>query len=148
MVACFLAKLIHRMRTMEEAMGAFNLTNLLGSDVKIVKCEVNKEPINVMSGNIRYPYTLMTAYNGKKWDEFSGFILEIEFNGAKYHVDLNKDHYFYGDKYQYPGDGSDVDFILFGTNTAGRQVQLRLAYCKSNDAYLTASNDYKYMDKT
>lgn len=147
MAAVFFAKLIHRIRIMEEAMGALNLTNLLGGEVKVTKCQVNDEKINLMSGFIRYPNTYMTTYNTKKWDDFSKFVLTIQFNGIEYHIDLNKDHYFRGDKYQYPGDGSDVDFILFGTNTTGLQVQLRLAYCEANDAYITASNDYKYMDK-
>lgn len=128
-------------------MGAFNLTNLLGGEIKIKKCEINNEKITIAREILRYPNTLMATYNEKKWSDFSDFILEIEFNGSMYCIDLNKDHYFYGDEYHYPGDGSDVDFILFGTNTTGTQVQLRLAYCKSDDAYLTASNDYKYMDK-
>lgn len=144
----FLAKLTHRIRILEEAMGAFNLTNLLGSEIKVTKCEVNNEKIAAAHGKIKYPNTLMASYNAKKWSDFSDFILEIEFNGSEYHINLNKDHYFYGGEYHYPGEGADVDIVLFGTNTAGLQVQLRLAYCKNGDALLTGSDDYKYMDKT
>lgn len=148
MRACFLAKLTHRIQTMEEAMGVFNLTNLLGNEVKVTKCEVNAENITMFSGKIKYPQTCVSTYNGKKWDDFSSFILDIEFNGNNYHINLNKDHYFYGDKYHYPGEGSDVNIVLFGTNPTGLQVELRLAYCESGASDLTASNDYKYMDKT
>lgn len=128
-------------------MGAFNLTNLLGSEIKIIKCEVNKDKIPAFQGKLKYPNTLISSYNAKKWGDFSEFILDIEFNGISYHVNLNKDHYFYGNEYRYPGDESDVDIILFGTNATGSQIQLRLAYCKNGDNLLMASDDYKYMDK-
>lgn len=144
----FLAKLTHRIRILEEAMGAFNLTNLLGSEIKVKKCEINQEKIAATQVKIKYPNTLIASYNGKKWNEFSGFILDIEFNGNEYHINLNKDHYFYGGEYHYPGEGSDIDIILFGTNTSGTQIQLRLAYCKNSGDLLIASDDYKYMDKT
>lgn len=129
-------------------MGAFNLTNLLGNEIKVKKCEINNQKVDIGAGKIKYPHTLMTTYNGKKWNEFSGLIIDIEFNGNEYHINLNKDHYFYGGEYHYPGEGSDIGIVFFGTNTTGLQVQLRLAYCKSADRLVTASNDYKYMDKT
>lgn len=128
-------------------MGSVNLTNLVGSTITILEYEINKYKMPLSSKNINFPNTLFTFYNEKKWDEFSDIIIKIQFNGAEYKVDLNKDHYFKGDGFQYPGEGSDIDIIFFGTNESGSQIQLRLAYRGDLANYLKSTDDYKYMDK-
>lgn len=128
-------------------MGSVNLTNLVGSTITILEYEINKYKMPLGSKNINFPNTLFTFYNEKKWDEFSDIIIKIQFNGAEYKVDLNKDHYFKGDGFQYPGEGSDIDIIFFGTNESGSQIQLRLAYRGDLANYLKSTDDYKYMDK-
>lgn len=128
-------------------MGAVNLTNLTGGTVTLDKFSINKTSIGGGVNNIKYPNTVMLHYNEKKCSEFSSLIIEVTLNNSKYKIDLNKDHYFYGNAYQYPGEESDIDIVMFGTNNSGSQIQLRLSYCQEETYYLTASSDYKYMDK-
>ncbi len=128
-------------------MGAVNLTNLVGKGISINNFSINDTAITGALNHLRFGQTFLATYNEKPGSQFSSLKLVLLMNGNTYHVDLNRDHYFGGGDYHYPGDDSDVSYALFGTNDSGSQIQLRLVYGKIGSDHLIYSNDSKYLDK-
>lgn len=128
-------------------MGAVNITNVVGLKVTINSFVINGTKI--FSGIASLPFGRMyaTQYNAKPWSQFQGMVMEITLDNCKYKVDLNKDHYFGGGDFHYPGDGSEVSYVLLGANSDATQIQMRLAYGQAGANRLLYSNDAKYLDR-
>jgi len=128
-------------------MGAVNITNVAGQQVAVNNFTINGTQICQNGTALNDGTTLPGFYSGKSWTDFSGLNLDITLNGATYHVNLNKGHYFGGNDFHYPGDGSDVNFVLLGTNTQGTAIQFRLTYRQTGAATLLYSDDSKNLDR-
>ena len=89
-------------------------------------------------------------YNEKYYNNFDRMILEIKIDKKYYKVDLNKDHYFSGGEFHYPGKGAQVNYMLFGINSDKTKVEMCLTYGEyfggAGAKRLLYSNDKKYLD--
>ncbi len=128
-------------------MGMVNLTNLAGRGITINSFSINNTKVIGSLSHVRFGQTFMATYNDKPGSEFSSLKLVIVMDSVTYHIDLNKDHYFGGGDYHYPGNDSDVSYTLFGTNDSGSQIQFRLVYGKIGGDHLIYTNDAKYLDR-
>lgn len=128
-------------------MGMVNLTNLVAKGLSINDFSINGTKIMGSLAHLRFGQTFMASYSEKLGSEFSSLNLVLVMNGNTYHVNLNKDHYFGGGDYHYPGSDSEVSYALFGTNDSASQIQFRLSYGKAESDHLMYSNDSKYLDK-
>ncbi|MFD1626479.1 hypothetical protein ACFSBS_17705 [Azospirillum griseum] len=124
-----------------------NLTNLAGKGISINSFSINGTEITGNLKHLRFGQTFMASYNDKPGSQFTSLKLVLVMSGVTYHIDLNKDHYFGGGEYHYPGDDSDVSYTLFGTNDSGSQMQFRLVYGKGGSDRLIYTNDTKYLDR-
>ena len=126
-----------------------NLTNITGQDITIANFSVNNKQLCANGTLILSGATFPFYYDekGKGWNDFSDLTLEVTLNGNPYHVNLNRDHYFGGNDFHYPGAGSDVNYVLLGTNSSGSQIQFRLAYRQAGAATFLYSSDSKVLDK-
>jgi len=122
-----------------------HLTNLTGQPVTIVNFLINNTPVQLMQEGSGLMFS--ATYSDKNWDSFTGMILSIKSDSGTYNVDLNRDHYFNADNFRYPGAGSDVNYILEGTNNAASQVLLRLVYRQLAAPVYIYSGDSKMLDK-
>ncbi|WP_144428200.1 hypothetical protein [Azospirillum thiophilum] len=134
-------------------MGVINVTNVCGRKIEIINLEINgTKLIDSSFSDIRKKVkisdtaTFSGFYDEKNWDDFSSFQMKLDYIGKKYYVNLNRDHFFYGSNYRYPGWGSESNFIISGIGDGDKNIQLNLCYGKSGDFSLTYSNDFKYLD--
>lgn len=129
------------------------ITNTTSRSLMFLNLTINKktvfgycEPKKIACGN-----TLKFIYNKKNWDEFSDIEIWVKIKDTSYAVDLNKDHYFGGGDFHYPGNGSHVNYVLSGMENNNSKIKLGLAYGESfagiGPKRLIYSNDAKYMDK-
>lgn len=128
------------------------ITNMAGRNVEITNLKVNNTYL-VASANPRHIALCSfykTTYNEMNWEKFERIIMDIKMGEKSYHIDLNKDHYFGGGDFHYPGKGSQVNFMLFGVNADRNKIELCLTYGEYfNDTgakRLLYSNDKKYLD--
>lgn len=134
-------------------MGTINVTNVCGRTVEIINLEINgKKLIDSSFEDIRKrakvsdTFTFSGFYDEKNWDDFSVFQMKLNYMDKTYYINLNRDHFFYGSSYRYPGWGSESNFIISGIGDGNNKIQLNLSYGKSGDFSLTYSNDFKYLD--
>lgn len=128
------------------------ITNMAGRHIKITHLRINNAEL-IRSVNAQ-PLALTTTfgllYKTKSWDSFERIILEVSIYSKEYSVDLNKDHYFGGGDFHYPGKGSQVNFMLFGVNSDKTKIQLCLTYGEyfgeTGAKRLLYSNDKKYLN--
>lgn len=130
-------------------MGAVTLTNLTGATVTVNNFTVNKTPI-VQNGTLLSEGTTGSYFYGDKASkDFQDLNLDVVLNGATYHVNLNRDHYFGGGDFHYPGNGADVAYVLLGTDSSASSIRFLLAYRQANAATLLYSTDTsKSLDRT
>jgi hypothetical protein len=72
--------------------------------------------------------------------------LDIDLNNRSYHINLNRDHYFGGGDFHYPGDGSDVNYVLMGLNRGGNKVYMMQVYCQEGADHFLFDADSKVLD--
>ncbi|PGH53998.1 hypothetical protein CRT60_29655 [Azospirillum palustre] len=85
-------------------------------------------------------------YRLTDWKNFSGFIIEVEKGSVSYRANLNKDHYFGGGDYRYPGSGAKVRYILSGLSPDNKKIQMNYAYNSPDLEKYKYSDDLKYLD--
>lgn len=128
-------------------MGQVNLTNITGFTVKISKFTINKETVDIATDtNIPSGTTCEGKYDGKLWSAYDGMIMDIILNGQSYSIDLNRDHYFGGENFRYPGDGSDINYVLMGLSHEGKEVCMMQVYRQEGADRFLFDNDYKTFD--
>lgn len=128
------------------------ITNMAGRHIKITRFKING--MEFIPRNDPQPIPVTTTfgflYKDKSWDKFERMILDIAIYNKQYSVDLNRDHYFGGGDFHYPGKGSQVNFMLFGVNTEATKIELCLTYGEyfgdTGAKRLLYSNDKKYLD--
>lgn len=129
------------------------ITNAASSTALITSLSINGtemipvyHPQHIVCGNY-----YQTNYEEKNWENFDRIILKIKIDETVYAVDLNKDHYFGGGDFHYPGKGSQVNFLLYGATADHSQIKFCLAYGENFNSTgakrLRYSNDTKYLDK-
>lgn len=128
------------------------ITNMAGRHTEITYLKINDTEL--VNSTAPYNMTLGAAYkaiyNEKYWDRFERIIINIKMDNISYHIDLNKDHYFGGGDFHYPGKGSQVNFMLFGVNPDRSKIELCLTYGEyfsdTGAKRLLYSNDVKYLN--
>ncbi|CAM2065421.1 hypothetical protein SCOR_08575 [Sulfidibacter corallicola] len=126
-------------------MGQVNLTNITGGAISVNQFEVNGTSVG--TGSVGEGFTLFKNYDDVNWDDFENFQLSINVStGSTYRVNLSRNHFFGGGDFHYPGEGSDVNFILTGKNGSG-DLTLKLAYRQAGATFFTNDNDAKGMNK-
>ncbi|WP_146191545.1 hypothetical protein [Azospirillum humicireducens] len=141
-------------------MGSLSFTNVCGSAIGISYLKINDTILIEKSKPSEYPEvknkileipdknSTIFSYDNKSWNDFSRIWLSIEVGGDTYSIDLNRDHYFYGGDYRYPGEGSAIVYIFSGFSEDNSMVQLSQGYAKAGDNNMFYSNDLKYLNKT
>ncbi|WP_372398901.1 hypothetical protein ABMY26_19880 [Azospirillum sp. HJ39] len=141
-------------------MGSLSFTNAGGSAVSITYLKINDTVLIKKNNSPDYPdvkiknisisdkNSLVINYDQKNWKDFERFWLSIEVDGISYAVDLNRDHYFFGGDYRYPGEGSAIVYFFSGFNENKSMVQLNQVYGKAGDNNLTYCSDFKYLNQT
>lgn len=122
-------------------MGAVTLTNLTGATVSLNNFTINDTQITNNGAQIAPGATGSYFYSNKAWNSFEDINLDVVLNGSVYHVNLNRSHYFGGGDFHYPGDGSDVAYVLLGTNSSASSIGFMLAYRQTGAATLLYSSD-------
>lgn len=138
----------------QPAAPAYNvfITNMAGRSINISHFKINNTELIFPSSPFRMtigePYSAL--YNEKYYNNFERMILEVKIDQKTYKVDLNKDHYFGGGDFHYPGKGAQVNYMLFGVNSDQTKIQFCLAYGEyfgdTGAKRLLYSNDTKYLD--
>lgn len=141
-------------------MGSLSFTNACGSAIGISYLKINDTILIEKNKPSEYPEvknklfgmsdkkSIIVSYDKKSWSDFSRIWLSVEIDGDTYSIDLNKDHYFYGGDYRYPGEGSAIVYIFSGFSEDKSVVQLGQAYAKAGDNTMFYSDDLKYLKKT
>jgi hypothetical protein len=127
-------------------MGQVYLTNVTGADVTVATFSINSQTL-VTDQPLSFATTLKSAYDGKGWNEYQDMILQVKMLDVNYRVDLNRDHYFGGGDYHYPGRGSDVDFILQGVDSQLTSIRFLLTYRQAGAQTLIYSTDSKNLNQ-
>lgn len=128
-------------------MGAVTLTNLTGATVSVNNFTINTVQIAANGTSLPLGATGSYFYNGKSWNDFDDLNLDVVLNGGSYHVNLNRGHYFGGGDFHYPGNGSDVSYVLLGTDSSSSSIRFLLAYRQAGAATLLYSTDSKSLDR-
>ncbi|MBR9973258.1 hypothetical protein [Magnetospirillum sulfuroxidans] len=128
-------------------MGAVTLTNLTGATVSVNNFTINTVQITANGTPLPLGATGSYFYNGKSWNDFDDLNLDVVLNGSSYHVNLNRGHYFGGGDFHYPGNGSDVSYVLLGTDSSSSSIRFLLAYRQAGAATLLYSTDSKSLDR-
>ncbi|MFP5512943.1 MAG: hypothetical protein ACLGJC_07665 [Alphaproteobacteria bacterium] len=126
-------------------MANISVVNLTSGKMKLKSMIINGTSISVGQYEIARLQTVELDYRDKDWQSFSDFIMEVETNGLTYKVDLNKDHYFGGGQYRYPGSGSKVRYILSGLSEDKKAIQINYAYNSPDLDRYKYSSDLKYL---
>ncbi|WP_143273413.1 hypothetical protein [Azospirillum palustre] len=141
-------------------MGSLSFTNVSGSSIGIAYLKINDTILIEKEKPSEYPEvknkifsisdknSAIISYDEKNWNDFSRIWLSIEVDGNTYSVDLNRDHYFYGGDYRYPGEGSAILYFFSGFSEDNSMVQMSQGYAKAGDNNMFYSNDFKYLNKT
>lgn len=128
------------------------ITNMAGRHIEISYLKINDTELvrSAAPFHTTLGYAYKAIYNEKDWDKFERIILQINVDNIPFKVDLNKDHYFSGRDFHYPGKGSQVNFMLFGINKDRTKIEFCLTYGEYFDdtgaKRLLYSNDVKYLD--
>lgn len=141
-------------------MGSLSFTNAGGSTVGITYLKINDTVLfdqnktidnpEIKRKSIKIPdkSSYIMDYDQKNWNDFERFWLSIEVDGISYAVDLNRDHYFSGGDYRYPGEGSQIVYFFSGFNPDNSMVQLNQIYAKAGDSDLSYCSDFKYLNRS
>lgn len=134
-------------------MGQVNLTNVTGATITIIDFTINNSSLiprnpqgeaTINSGSTYYGF-----YDQMSYQDFVDMELNIEIQLsitlAVYHINLSRNHFFGGGEFHYPGEGSDVNFILTGLDSSFESIRLKLAYGK-NDLVTGAHGIFTYDD--
>lgn len=126
-------------------MANISIINLAGTDLSLKSLAINGKYISSESKIINMLGSVEFDYRDVDWQKFNDFIMEVERGGVIYRVDLNRDHYFSGSDYRYPGSGSKVRYILSGLSTDGKSIQFNTAYNSPDLPKYKYSSDLKYL---
>lgn len=137
-------------------MGSIAFTNVACSSLEINYLKINDTVIfnspqdskTKKPAKINDKSTYVMDYDGAKWGDFNRMWLTITVGKDKYSIDLNKDHYFYGGDYHYPGEGATINYFFSGFSEDGKKIQFNECYLKQGDTSMTYCNDLKYLDLT
>lgn len=130
-------------------MGAVNLTNVTNTIITLSDFTINGTSIAEGGTTINSGETLFSSYSGISYSNFSDLNLNVvsSISSYIYHVNLNRSHYFGGGNFHYPGDGSDVNYILTGYNGLLTSIRFKLAYRQEGADYFLYDDDDKSLDK-
>lgn len=127
-------------------MGDIRLTNLTSIQFIVKKLKINETEVINSDTGIGLIHTHIAKYDLKKSSDFTDLIIEVSVKNRIYKIDLNKEHYFGGGRYHYPGAESKVGYIFSGLSVDEKKIQLNLNYASDFSFPLTYCDDVKYMD--
>ncbi|WP_146191546.1 hypothetical protein [Azospirillum humicireducens] len=127
-------------------MANISVFNLTGTDIALKSISINGTSLPIENSQISMLGCIELDYRLTDWKNFSGLVIEIQKDSVTYKADLNKDHYFGGGDYRYPGSGSKVRYILSGLSVDGKKIQMNYAYNSPDLEKYKYSNDMKYLD--
>lgn len=127
-------------------MGEVNLSNITGVQVAIHDFTVNGKDIAEQGTVIEPGETLKHHYDEKSWDDYESMNLDIILDDHLYHLNLNRSHFFGGYDFQYPGNGSDVNFVLLGVEKDRKKITMMEVYRQEGAEIYIHSRDQKTLD--
>lgn len=127
-------------------MANITVLNLTGINLSLKSMTINGTSIPIENSHIHMLKSISLAYLLMDWNKFSDFIMEVERDSTSYKVDLNRDHYFGGGDYRYPGSGSKVRYILSGLSSDQKKIQMNYAYNSPDLEIYKYCTDLKYLN--
>lgn len=135
-------------------MGSIAFTNAAGPDIKILYLKINDTtlfdesalPEKTRSAKIGDKQSVVLEYNDADWNDYKRMWMKVSVEGKTYSVDLNRDHYFAGGGFHYPGNGSMVNYFFSGFSDDGSKLQFNQCYASVDSYNLTYCSDFKYLD--
>ncbi|WP_372398900.1 hypothetical protein ABMY26_19875 [Azospirillum sp. HJ39] len=127
-------------------MANITVFNLTGTDLSLKSMVINGTQLPFEKSQIPMLQSIELDYRLTDWKNFTNFIFEVEKESTSYRIDLNKDHYFGGGDYRYPGSGAKVRYILSGLSSDLKNIQMNYAYNSPDLDRYKYCDDLKYLN--
>ncbi len=135
-------------------MGTITIANESNNQYEVIKCWVKMKGSEtwVMGAEAADGNQFLAAGESSTVDfeqigAFEELIINFIHDGAKYHMALNRGHYFGGDAHHYPDKYANVIYKIIKNTDNDSKIEMKVSYKGVDDGEYHNSGDKKYLQK-